>query len=408
MKLYRNPSGSQRGAILILVMVFATGLVTLAYSSFSTIEASFRITEQDTDALQAELAAQSGLEYGQLRLSLDADWLGIGGSGVEFAPNTFFTCTPSVPSGLTAGTIDLQVTGEAGDGYRELSARMTPVGSIFEAGVALGLLGGDDDITGTDIIGDVLITDAMSSVYDWVYDEDEVGSYVLAGPDSIEGSELHCSWVNGTIYKFTNTDYAGWPADEVVLDSAHMMPEWDLDVYLPSGSGGGGCGGGSSDYEYFYNTTKIQNKTYYKPVVVINNAGKNLYVKNCRFYGGLVMYCPKDYDLRDGPRQTLKVKDSLIGSHCRPQNIGIIAPACEFQQISGSWSVSYGFSMYHDVKNMRYFQQIGMAYVINDVKRIASSEFIYDEYVYENLPPGITLENEMSGYSIASMGENLD
>ena len=386
----------------MLVMVFATGLVTLAYSSFSTIEASFAISKQDADALQAELAAQSGLEYGQLRLSLDADWLGISGSGIEFAPNTFFTCTPNVPNGLTAGTIDLQVTGEAGDGYCELSARMTPVGGVFEAEVALGLLGGNDNITGTDIVGDLLVTDAMNCVYDWVYDEEGVGSYVLAGPDAIAGTNLHCSWVNGTVFKFTNTDYAGWPADEVVLDSAHLMPEWDLDVYLPEN------GASSSDYEFFYNKTKFQNKTYYKPVVVINDTGKNLFVKRCRFYGGLIMYCPKDYDLREGPRQTLKVMDSVIGSHCQPKNIGIIAPGSEFQQISGSWSVSYGFSLYHDIKNMRCFHQTGMAYVINRVKRICSSEFIYDAHVYENLPHGITIENQMSGYSIASIGEDLD
>jgi hypothetical protein len=402
MKLYRNPSGSQRGAILILVMVFATGLVTLAYSSFSTIEASFRISEQDTDALQAELAAQSGLEYGRLRLGLDKGWPGIGGSGVEFAPDIYFTCTPDVPIGQTAGTIDLQVTGEAGDGYRELSARMTPVGGVFEAEVALGLLGGDDYIIGSDIVGDLLVTDAMSSVYDWVYDEDEEGSYVLAGPDSIEGTELNCSWVNGTIYKYTNIDYAGWPADEVVIDTPHMMPEWDLDVYLPEN------GASSSDYQIFYNKTKFQYKTYYKPVVVINDPGMNLYVKNCRFYGGLVMYCPKDYDLRNGPRQTLKVKNSMIGNRCQPLNIGIIAPGSELQQISGSWSTSYGFSIYHDIKRMRCFHQTGMAYVVNRVKLISSSEFIYDEYVYKNLPPGITLENEMSGYSIASIGEDLD
>lgn len=402
MKIQSRIRTRERGAVLILTLAFAASLSALALSSFSTIEANFAISRQEADALRAELAAQSGLEYGRFRLALDEDWTGITGSGVEIAPGTMFTCVPTVAIGGSLGSLDLEVTGESGDGYRELQARLSPSGGNFEGDIALAMLGGDDYINGTDIYGDVLITDDLNRVWDWVYDGDGVGSYELGGPDPIEGSELLCSWVNGTIYKFTSTDYAGWPTDEVELDSAHQMPEWDLDVYLPEN------GASSADYEIFYNKTKFQCVTYWKPVIVINDPGKNLYVKNCRFYGGLVMWCPKDYDLRSGKRQTLKVKDSVIGSSCHPDNIGIIAPACEFQQISGAWSVANGFSMFHDIKNMRCFHHTGMAYVVNRVKRICSSEFFYDEYVHENLPPGIQLETQNSGYTYARLGENLD
>ena len=54
------------------------------------------------------------------------------------------------------------------------------------------------------------------------------------------------------------------------------------------------------------------------------------------------------------------------------------------------------------------FGNDGMLYVIDRVKKARSTDFVYDSYVYENLPPGIELENDMSGYTIASMGEDLD
>lgn len=409
MKPYRNPKSNERGAILILAMLFAATLSALAYSSFSAVEANFAIARQDADALRAELAAQSGIEYGQFRLAIDSDWLGTDGLAIEYSDDTSFTCNIGSILGGTIGTVELDVTGESGDGYRELSSRISPIGGNWEGEIALAMLGGDDDVNGAYVCGDVLVTDDLNQVYDWEYDEEEVGSYVLQGPDSIEGTVMHCSWVNGTVYKFTNTDYVGWPADEVVLDSPHMMPQWDLDGYLEENVEN------PCNYHFYYNTNKIQYKTFYKPVVVINPPGKNIFIKDSRLYGGLIVWCPKDYDLRQGPRQTLKVKDSVIGSHCIGTRIGAIAPACEFHQIStnsgcGQYysTLITGFSMVNLVKDMRNCYHEGMLYVVNRIKRIRSSDFYYNSYIYENLPDGITLENSMSGYTIASIGEDLD
>ena len=407
---YRPAHTGERGAILILSLIFGATLAALAFSSFATTESTLALARQDADALRAELAAQSGMTYGRMRLLLDADWDGTDG-GVEFIEGSTFSCEAGATPGGSSGSVDLEVTGESGDGYRALASRIAPNGGSFEGDVALALLGGDDYLTGVGIVGDVLVTDAMNAVYDWVYDEDEVGAYQLRGPDSIEGSDFHCSWINGTIYKFTNTDYAGWPADEVVLDTEHLMPQWDLDGYLPEN------GASSSDYEFITNKNKIQNKTYYKPVVVINPEGKNFYVKNCNLYGGIVVWCPKEWDPReDGARQTLKIKDSIIGGLCGGDNIGILAPGCELHQISGNEggcgqsysSLTFGFSMVQQVKDLRNYYHDGMLYVIDRVKKARSTDFVYDSYVYENLPPGIELENDMSGYTIASMGEDLD
>lgn len=407
MKTYRNPRTGERGAVLILAILFTATLSALAYSSFSAVEANFAIARQDADSLRANLAAQSGIEYGKFRLAMDSDWEGT--SGIEYAANTVFTCTAGAIPGGTAGSVELDVTGESGDGYRKLSSRMTPKGGSWEGDIALALLGGDDDITGAYVCGDILVTDAMNSVFDWQYDAEQVGSYALQGPDSIEGTALHCSWVNGTVYKFTNHDYVGLPADEVVLETPHMMPQWDLDVYLEENVTN------PNDYHFYYNTNKIQYKTFYKPVVVINPPGKNIFIKNSRLYGGLIVWSPKDYDLRQGPRQTLMVKDSVIGSPCIGTRIGAIAPASEFHQIStnsGSSNrystVIEGFSMINTVKDMRNAYHDGMLYVVNHVKRIRSADFYYNEFVYENLPDGISLKNSMSGYSIERMGENLD
>ena len=409
MKTYRNPHTGERGATLILAMLFAATLSALAYSSFSAVEANFAIARQDADALRAELAAQSGIEYGKFRLALDSDWEGTDANGIEYADGTTFTCVTDATQGGTVGSVDLDVTGESGDGYREFASRMTPYGGNWEGDIALALLGGDDDITGAYVCGDVLVTDAMNSVFDWQYDEEETGSYALQGPETIEGTDFQCSWINGTVYKFTNKDYVGWPADEVVLDSAHMMPQWDLDLYLEENVSN------PDDYHFYYDTNKIQYKTFYKPVVVINPEGKNIFIKHSRLYGGLIVWSPKDYDLRQGPRQTLKVKDSVIGSHCIGTRIGAIAPACEFHQISAnSGSGNFysteiqGFSMVNTIKDMRNLYHEGLLYVVNRVKRIRSTHFYYNSYIYENLPDGINLENNMSGYSIASLGENLD
>lgn len=404
MKRYQPHRKGEQGAILIIAVIFATALASLAYSSFTTVEANMQISRHEADALRAELAAQSGLAFGMRQLSADPDWEGTD-YAIEFAPGASFECVTGEVDGGASGSIGLGVTAEAGDGYRELGAELTPNGGSFEGEVALAMLGGDDDLMGVEIYGDVLITDMENMVFDWTCDGDDICGYELAGPDFINGSDLHCSYVDGTIWKFTNEDYAGWPANEVVIDTPHMMPEWNLDEYIESGSGGG-CGsyGSSGDYIVYRNVTKIQNRNFYKPVVIINDPGKNIYIKNCKMWSGLVVWCPSDYDLRSGPRQTLKVKNSVLGSHCRPETIGVIAPACEFQQISGcSWS--YGFSFLGEVKKMQNMYMEGMVYVVNRVKQIKYSEFTYDEYIYENLPPGINLENDFSGYTIARMGE---
>jgi len=380
---------------MILTLLFATGMTALAYSSFASTEANFAIARQETDALRAELAAASALSYGKRQLSMDSDWPGTGNSMIEYAPDHYFSVTAATVAG-GAGALEMACSGESGDGFRELSAELTPQGGNFQAEVALAMLGADDHLQGSEIYGDVLVTDAMSCVYDWRRDANGDGAFYLEGPDSIEGSGLHCSTIYGNLYKFTDYDFCGWPTNEIEIDTPHSGPEWDLDVYCDP-----------DKYTIMYNVKKLSYETHYKPVVIVNSTCvPQVYIKNCNLYGGLVVWCPNDYDLRDGSRNRLKYKNSVIGSHCQPYNIGIIAPACEIQQI-GNASWSYGFSFVNNIKKMQCMHMEGMLYVVNRIKQMKWTEIEYSSYVNDNLPPGIELDTNSSGYSISSIGESL-
>jgi hypothetical protein len=405
MKIKNQGKGNQSGAIMIVAMLFATALLSLAYSSHSATDSKLAVVRYNADALQAELAAQSGIEYGRHRLAMDSDWTGNEYLAIEYSEGVYFTVEAereheehgeSEGEGNESGEVELEVEGDAGDGHSELEAKLSPIGGENFADLVLVLLGGEDYFTGVEIEGDILVTDEMDKVMDYGYDQNLVGGWSLGGPSEINGTEFHCSSVDGTIYKFTDTDYADWPASEVITDQPHMMPSWDLDVYL-----------NSPEYRVFDGVTKVQYQNFWEPCVFILEPGQNLYLKNCNFWGGIVVWSPKDHDLRSGFRNRLKIKNSVIGSTCTPENIGIIAPACEVMNIGGA-SSTHGFSFVNEVKNFRCMHVVGQLVVVDRVKQARWSDFIYDSQVADNPPPGVVLNRSMAGLTISRMGEHLE
>jgi hypothetical protein len=403
MKIRNKGRGNQSGAILIIAMIFATALLSLAYSSHSATDSKLAVIRYNADALQAELAAQSGIEYGRHRLAMDSNWTGSEDLAIEFADQVFFTVEAEREhhgeeegEGSQSGEIELEVEGDAGDGHSELEAKLAPIGGENFADIVLVLLGGEDYFTGVEIEGDILLTDQEEMVMDYGYDQNLIGGWTLGGPSEINGTEFHCSSVDGTIYKFTDTDYAGWPASEVITNQPHKMPSWDLDVYL-----------NPSEYRIFDGVTKVQYQNFWEPCVFILEPGQNLFIKNCNFWGGMVVWCPKDYDLRSGFRNRLKIKNSTIGSTCTPVNIGIIAPACEIMNIGGA-SSTHGFSFVNEVKNFRCMHVSGQLVVVDRVKKARWSDFYYDSQVAENPPPGVLLNSSLAGLGIARIGEHLE
>lgn len=395
----------QRGTVLLLVILVTGLLATLTASYSGTLEDRMDLQRDEASALRAEFAAESGLEYAQRRLLLDSSWTGTDEGGITLGDgmtNFVISSAADEDSSFGDNVHVLEVDGEYGESRAQLgSAVQVFPGESGTSELALIFLGEDFKQTHGMVYGDVVITDRANKVDDWVFNEEGVGSYQAGGAALDGNTQFICTGVEGTLYKYRDDvgDYQ-WLGDEVILTENTKAPTWNLDDYLVPGPGKVIIEGVTSmDWEYYEET-----------VVFVLEEGQTLKLKGCTFAGGLVIYCPTDYDLRSGYRNTVMFKQGTCvggGDGGVEPNIGVIGPGIRLKNDGhGSWIC--GFHFVNEIGNFKYADILGQMVILNKCQNLKDCEVSYYAPAAENRPSAITF-GSVGGYTdILSVFEDFN
>lgn len=395
----------RRGSVLLLVLIFTSLLATIAASYGGTLDAALDVQRDESRILHAEFAAESGVEYARRQLLLDPDWAGTGVDGLTLPDGmTRFVVAASQTADLgDAGTVHgLEVDGIYDDSRASLGGEMTVTpGTSQDSQLALIFLGEDFKQAHGMVYGDVLVTDRANKVNDWVFDAQGVGSYQPGGA-AIDGkTQFICTGVDGTLYKYRDDvgDY-NWLGDEVVLTENTRAPAWDLDDFLEPGPG----------KVIFTDVTRMDWEYYEETVVFVLEPGQKLTLRGCVFAGGVVVYCPKDYDLRQGYRNMIQLKDQTCiggGDQGVEPNIGLIAPGGKVKNdCKGTWMC--GFHFLNEIGKLENSTILGQLVVLNRVQMLKDSDVIYYEPAALDGPSMINFGSTAGKVDITSLFEDFN
>ncbi|MDP7061358.1 MAG: hypothetical protein QF489_00295 [Planctomycetota bacterium] len=383
-----------------------TSLLAAATASYTgALEDVIDIQRDDASALHAELAAESGLEYAQRRLILNPAWTGTGPDGVTLSDGltTFMiAAAPDESSPFGENVHTLEIDGSYGDSSARLgSAVRLHMGSSDDSELALIFLGEDFKQSHGWVYGDALVTDRANMVSDWIFDEEGVGSYQSGGAVA-DGSTLFvCTGVTGTLYKYRSdlADYQ-WLGEETVITESTKAPAWDLDEYLVEGPG----------LRIYDGVTKLTNEYVAETAVFILEPGQTLKLKGCNMAGGVVVYCPKDYDLRSGSRNTIILQRGTQiggGEEGFEPNIGLIAPGGKIKNDArGNWMS--GFHFVNEVGNFKYAEIWGQMVILNDCQNLRDCEVIYYAPAADERPSAINFGVTGASTDMMEVYENFN
>jgi len=383
---YKHTDNTQRGTVLLLVIVI-TGLLAALSSSFTdSIDNQIDTQRDEGQALRAEFAAESGWEFAQRQLLLNPNWSGtasvvtlldgmtkfdidtvIDDSGAYSEPAHNITVDGIYSTGISKLGGTIQVT--SGDGGT------SEVGLIF--------LGENLKLIQSNVMCDMLVTDLQGKVDDWKFDASGVGFYAAGGASSDGSTLFNNSVVDGLLFRYkTNTEYQSL-GEEVLITQNAQAPAWDFASLTTPGAG-----------KTIINYVGVEiSELYTEDTVIITAAeGETIDVSDCEFKGGLIVICPTDFDLRDDSYNLLDLNNDVIiggGSGGFEDNIGLIAPGCEIQAKWDGAQVT-GFSVFNQAKNVKDSTFTGQTVIVKDCKKIHSTNFYYDVQVAENLPSFIS------------------
>ena len=383
---YKHTDNTQRGTVLLLVIV-VTGLLAALSSSFTdSIDNQIDTQRDEGQALRAEFAAESGWEFAQRQLLLNPNWAGtasivtlldgmtkfdintvIDDSGTYSEPAHNITVDGIYSTGISKLGGTIQVT--SGDGGT------SEVGLIF--------LGENLKLIQSNVMCDMLVTDLQGKVDDWKFDASGVGFYAAGGASSDGDTLFNNSVVDGLLFRYkTNTEYQDL-GEEVLITQNAQAPAWDFAGLTTPGTG-----------KTIINYIGVEISELYTEDTVIITAteGETIDISDCEFKGGLIVICPTDFDLRDDSYNLLDLNNDVIiggGSGGFEDNIGLIAPGCEIQAKWDGAQVT-GFSVFNQARNVKDSTFTGQTVIVKDCKKIHTTNFYYDAQIAENLPSFIS------------------
>ena len=381
--IYERMRGRRRamgGSVLILTLIFSTVVVTTILTFGRSVRNQVKIASEVNSSLDAELAAQSGIEYAMRHLLEDPEWLGSGRmlltSEVSFEVKRLKT----TPLGPVSTLVELTSEGFAKGAQYRLEVEMQVNHGDPLANQALASLGGSVTLHNSAQDGDMMIIDELDRVWDYYPSlNGGEGGWQIGGPSEVASFDFSSNNSTGTLWKYTDTLYSGFDKQLVNTQDIYM-PAWDLDPYLEQGS----------DRVHYVNPNSLSNTEHEETVVVVLKPNTKLVLEDVKLHGGLVIHLAGDYPYRDGPRNLVVMKGQNIiggGTNGVHENVGFIAPGCH---VRGNSAYVHGFSMWNEAFTSIQVESMGSLLVINDIKNMNGASTTWDPSVASDPPPGVT------------------
>jgi hypothetical protein len=376
---------TQRGSVLLLVIV-VTGLLAALSSSFAdSIDNQIDTQRDEGQALRAEFAAESGWEFAQRQLLLNPNWDGTASIITLLDGRTQFDIDTAIDDSgeFVEPAHNISVHGMFGSGLSKLGGTIqVNSGDGGTAEIGLIFLGQNLKLIQSTIFCDMLVTDMAYKVDDWKFDELGTGYYEAGGATTDGLTKFNNSVVDGMLFRYQSATNYQDLGEEVLITQNAQAPAWDFAGLTTPGAG-------KMIINYVSQISEIYTED---TVIIIAAEGETIDITDCEFNGGLIVICPTDFDLRADSHNLLDLNNDVIlggGNGGFEDNIGLIAPGCEIQSKQDGITVT-GFSVFNQSLNLRDSTFVGQTVIVKDCKKIHSTSFYYDAQIANNLPSFIS------------------
>lgn len=394
---------SQRGSILLLVMFILSLLAAAAISSTASLDARVDDARSQTDNTRNQLMAESVMDFAASRLMENANYIGTGQQSLSLGGSTVTISAAPTPGTVDGNPFSVIAKSASAQGKARLQADLTVQSGISaDADLALIFLGDEFHLLDSTVLGDTLIADAPGAVRYWIT-ENGVGSWVGSNP-ATEDYDFEDSAVVGDLFHYANVNY-GVATEEHRISSPIQAPIFDLDQYLVPGP----------DKIIYWYENNLKNVSHEETAVFVMHENHTLSLDRCDFPGGIVVYAPQDWDVRDDHRRNkviLKHGTTVGGGNggVHP-NLGMIAPGTEVHFThpgcvrQEDHNDIEGFILWNAVHMIKEARLSGQVIVYREVKHFRDSEVVYDPNVPANLPPGISFSLPYGSVQISQVRE---
>jgi hypothetical protein len=380
-----------------LTLIFCIFVAQMALSAGSSTESQISIARQSQLGVRAEFSAQSGLDYAVNHLIANPYWEGTNGQFIQLSAEQSFSVAVSfVEDDALAGTkAVIRSTGRSGSGEQTL--RMDAVvGSGSSNGDAAGVfLSAEIEMTKSKLNGDILIPDIVGAIEDYIVDADGHGSW-QANTDEVGTLDVGTTNALKTVRQFTETNHFKGNSDIVLESSPYRMPAWDLDGYTEP----------NASRLILNGVTNLDGLSTSQTVVVILEEGQTLTINNCTLHGGIVVWAPSDYNLRDGARNVVEVISSNVGTGSDP-HIGLMAPAAQVGGSGGGLNF-HGLCFWNSIHDLDGAHITGALIVINEIVACDQLNLNGHPQTLANMPDGISFQGDGEGIDFLVAGEDYD
>lgn len=367
----------------------------LALSAGSSTESQLQVARNSTFSLRAEFSAQSGLDYAVNQLIQNPYWEGTRGEFVELTDNQSFAIEVTFEEDdAFAGTkAVIRSTGQSDEGQHTLRMEAV-VGDGSSLGDAAAVfLSSDIELTQGKLNGDILIPDIVGAIEDYFLDENGNPTWTL-NSDPLGNLNVDSTNAIKIVRQFTDVNHFRGSSEIELKTEPYRMPAWDLDGYIEP----------DSSRLILEGVTSLDGLSTSQTVVVILDEGENLTINNSNLHGGLVVWAPPAYNLRDGARNTVTVTSSNIGTGNDP-HIGLMAPAAAISGNGGGLNF-HGLCFWNSIQGLEQAHITGALVVINEIVACDKLNLNGHPQTLGNLPDGISFSGSGDGIQFLTAGED--